>query len=70
MVLKTLAELPPTTKTLPDESVAIQDAPESVFPPPSPVALMISVMTPPGVILKQVYNNFIILFHICHISRK
>ena len=52
VILKAFAELPPTTKTLPDESVAIPIVSTSVFPPPSPVLSMISVMVPPGVILK------------------
>jgi len=40
------------TKTLPAESVATYVGKISVFPNPSPVPSMISVMVPPGVILK------------------
>ena len=50
-ILKALSEINPVTKTLPDESVAMRIGASSVFAP-SPVASMISVMVPPGVILK------------------
>jgi len=56
-ILKTLLELTPTTKTLPDESVATPPVLTSVFPAPSPVPSMISVMTPPGVILKALLEG-------------
>ncbi len=55
--LKALSELNPATKTLPHESVAMPTAASSGFPAPSPVASMISVMVPPGVIFKALLEN-------------
>jgi len=52
VILKTLLEFNPATKTLPNESVATSGGKVSAFPNPSPVLSMISVMVPPGVILK------------------
>ena len=51
VILKTLSENCPVTKTLPDESVAMMNGALSAFTP-SPILSIISVMVPPGVILK------------------
>ena len=51
-----MSEKIPVTKTLPDESTAIPTVPPSALLP-SPVLSIISVMIPPGVILKALFDK-------------